>query len=76
MKSSPTLLTERPDLMDSALLKDEVDAAIRSIRLAQAQIANIKKKHFANDSAKSDEMDSVEVILGIILKKLESLKST
>lgn len=76
MKGSPTLPTQGLESMDSALLNDEVDAAIRSIRLAQAQIANVKKKHFANDSAKSDEMDSVEIILGIILKKLESLKAT
>jgi hypothetical protein len=57
--------------MDAELLSDELEAAKRTIRLAQAQLSTLKR-HFAKvDPLKTQEFESIEVMLSLILTKLE-----
>jgi hypothetical protein len=50
------------------------EAVLRSIRLVQAQL-NSSKKHFGHDPAKVAEIEDVEVMLDMILRRLAALAS-
>jgi hypothetical protein len=59
--------------MTDTHVNDELQAAIRTIRLAQAQLANVRKR-FANDNDKRETLESVELVLALVLNKLDGLK--
>ena len=49
--------------------KADLEAVLRSLRLAKAQL-HILKNQFAKDSATAGEIADVEIALEIIIKKL------
>jgi hypothetical protein len=59
--------------MDATLVNDEIEAVMRTIRLAQAQVATLKKI-CAGDTSRLEELESVEVVLDMVMRKLEALK--
>ena len=50
----------------------DLDGVLRTLKLAQAQLLNLKK-HFRNDSNRAQELADIEVALNMILKRLSSL---
>jgi hypothetical protein len=52
--------------------KDDLDAVLRTLRLAQAQLRAMKSD-FANDSAKEQEIVNAEVAIDLLVKKIMSL---
>ena len=59
--------------MDSTQFNDQLDAALRSIRLAKAQVASLKKK-LDQGASDASELVAVETMIAMILTKLEALR--
>lgn len=74
--SVPQLALPQPrgPLMDLQALKDDLEAAIRTLRLAQRQVSNIRRKCVKADEAVREELDAIEVMLEMLVKKAEALK--
>jgi hypothetical protein len=54
--------------------EDDLEAVLRTLKLAQAQLRNLKK-HFAHDPAKQGEIENAEVGLEMLIDRLKALVS-
>ena len=52
--------------------KDDLDAVLRTLRLAQAQLRAMKSD-FANDATKEQEIGNAEVAIDLLVKKITAL---
>lgn len=51
---------------------DEVDAILRTLKLAQAQLRNLKRD-FQSDPAKAGEIEDAIIAIDLLVKKLKVL---
>ena len=52
--------------------RDDLDAVLRTLRLAQAQLRAIKSD-FAGDATKEREIENSEVAIDLLVKKITAL---
>jgi hypothetical protein len=55
--------------------RDNLEAAMRTMRLAIAQTSIIARKDVYADGAVKEELESIELALRLLLKKLENLST-